>query len=168
VDPPGPVENARVEITTMADDIRTVVKDFNRDLLREELVASVLPFESLHLAGFEPRGRPRIVFEPTPGPKLISEDKVNNIQDFADPGEIRFVFTTALTVPQAAALDVLLAAHDHTQRTTDQGRRTRDEIELSELEAAFPNWDTFTGPERNDFLEKLSRSYLRYRRNSDF
>jgi len=152
----------------MADDIRTVLKSFNKDLLNEELVASALPFESAYLAGFEPRGRPRIVFDIAPGPRLISEDKVNNIQDFADPGEIRFVFTTALTAPEATALDALLTAHDHTQRTTEQTRSVRDEAELSALEAAFPNWATFTGPERNDFLERLARSYLRYRRRSDF
>lgn len=167
MDPLGPVANARIE-STMANDIRTVLKDFNRDLLTEELVASALPFESVFLAGFQRKGNSPFVGEPTPGPKLISNDKVNNIQDFADPGEIRFVFTTALTAPEATGLDTLLTNHDATQTTAEQDRSIQDETDLTILEAAWPNWATFTPTEKDEFLRRFARSYLRDQRRSSF
>lgn len=150
----------------MADEVRTVLKNFNRDLLTEELAASVLPFESLFLAGFEKLNP--FVGTPTAAPRLISRDGVSGVEDFADPGEIRFVFTSALTVPQGAILDGLLNSHDATQHTTDQDNQQQDETDLTILEAAWPNWTTFTPTQKDDFLRRLSRVVLREARQSDF
>lgn len=160
MDPLGPVANARIE-TTMADDIRTVLKDFNKPLLNEELVASALPFETVFLAGFKRQGADADILTPTPAPKLISDDRVNNIQDFADPGEIRFVFTTALTAPEATALDTLLAAHDSAGTTGDQDRDAQDEIDLDRLITDLPNVPTMTNPEFEEHVERLTRVVVR-------
>ena len=145
----------------MADEVRTVLKDFNRDLLTEELVAaSALPFESVFLAGFVRLGDFRGT--PAPGPRTISEDKVNNIIDTAQPGEIRFVFTTALTGPQGTALDALLVTHDSLQHTAEQDRLNQDETDLDQLEATFPGWDSFNTSQRNSFKEAEEETEVRF------
>lgn len=150
----------------MADDVRTTLKDYNRDLLNEELVASALPFESVFLAGFVRLGSFRGT--PAPGPRTIFEDKVNNILDEAQPGEIRFVFTTALTGPQGTALDLLLVTHDSLQHTAEQDRENQDQTDLDTLEATFPGWDSFNTSQRNSFLKVLSRVVIREARKSPF
>ncbi len=150
----------------MADEVRTTLKDYNRDLVTEELVASALPFETIFLAGFVRLGDFRGT--PAPGPRVITDDKVANVQDIAQPGEIRFVFTTALTVGEAAALDTLLANHDSTVHTADQDRRNQDQTDLDTLETNFPNWDTFTAGQKDAFLKTLSRVVIREARKSAF
>jgi hypothetical protein len=150
----------------MADEVRTTLKDYNRDLLIEQLVAAPLPFESLFLAGFVRLGKFRGT--PAPGPRVVAEDKVANTQDIAQPGEIRFVFTTALTVGEAAALDTLLANHVSTDHTASQDRLNQDQTDLDALEANFPNWDTFTNTQRQNFLKTLSRVVIREARKSAF
>lgn len=143
----------------MASDTRTVAKDFNRDLLIDELVASALPFISAFLAGFDRLNQ--FVGTPSAAPKLISKDGVAGTSDFADPGEIRFEFTTALTVAEGTALDNLLTAHVSTDRTSEQNRDDQDQSDLDTLVANFPNWDTFTSTQRNSFLKLLSRVVIR-------
>jgi hypothetical protein len=150
----------------MADEVRTVLKDFNRDLLTEELAGSALPFESAFLAGFVRLGNYRGT--PAPGPRTIFEDKVNNILDEAQPGELRFVFTTALTGPQGTALTALLATHDSLVHTAEQDRLSQDQSDLDTLEATFPSWDSFNAAQRNSFLKVLSRVVIREARKSAF
>lgn len=150
----------------MADETRTVLKDFNRDLLIEQLVAAPLPFESLHLAGFVRLGRFRGT--PAPGPRVIVDDKVANTQDIAQPGEIRFVFTTALTVGEAASLDTLLTAHVSTNRTREQDRLDQDQTDLDTLETNFPNFDSFDNSQFRSFVKVLSRVVIREARKSAF
>ncbi len=150
----------------MADEVRTTLKDYNRDLLIEELVAAPLPFESLDLAGFVRLGDFRGT--PAPGPRVIVDDKVANTQDIAQPGEIRFVFTTALTVGEGAALDTLLTNHVSTVHTADQDRLNQDVTDLDELELAFPNWTSFNATQKDNFLRRLSRVVIREARKSAF
>ncbi len=151
----------------MASEVRTVQKDFNRDLLREELVASVLPFESLQLAGFVRKGNSRFVGEPAPGPRTINEDKVAGTVDVAQPGEIRLEFTTALTGPQGAILDGLLSAHDATQRTASQGRQQQDVQDYAALELNHPNINTMTDAQFRNYVSTLARVVIRENRDAD-
>lgn len=150
----------------MADETRTVLKDFNADLLIEQLVASALPFESKHFAGFVRLGQFRAT--PAPGPRVIVDNKVANTQDIAQPGEIRFVFTTALTVGEAAALDTLLAAHVSTNRTAEQDRLNQDKADLDQLESLFPGFDSFNNGQFRNFVKLLSRVVIREARKSAF
>ena len=150
----------------MASEVRTVLKDFNRDLLGEELSASVLPFESAFLAGFVRKGNSRFVGEPAPGPKVITEDKVAGTVDEAQPGEIRFEFTTALTVAQGAILDGLLNSHDSTARTDDQLRQNQDVADYVALETQFPNIDTMTDAQFRSYVSTLARVVIRENRNA--
>ena len=150
----------------MVDETRTVQKDFNRDLLREQLTGSALPFESLHLAGFVRLGRFRGT--PAPGPRVISSDGVAGTQDIAQPGEIRFVFRTALTAGEGAVLDSLLANHVSTNRTARQSRLQQDEDDFDQLESLFPNYDSFNNGQFRSFVKLLARVVIRERRNSSF
>ena len=150
----------------MADEVRTTLKDYNRDLLIEQLVAAPLSFESLDMAGFVRLGN--FIATPAPGPRVITDDKVANTQDIAQPGEIRFVFTTALTVGEGAALDTLLTNHVSTVHTADQDRLNQDVTDLDELEAAFPNWTSFNATQKDNFLRRLSRGVIRAARKSAF
>lgn len=151
----------------MASEVRTVLKDFNRELIRDEIDASVLPFESMDLAGFVRKGNSRFVGEPAPGPKVISEDKVAGTQDIAQPGEIRFEFTTALTVPQGATLDALLTAHDATVHTASQDRRREDVNDYVTLELQHPNIDTMTNAQFRQYVSTLARAVIRANRDAD-
>ena len=100
--------------------VRVVVKEFNSELLREELVALGLPmpkfkgFESSGSAGFyTPNAARRVIARRTSqgGP---------DITDSANPGELRFSLDSPLTSRQESDLDGVLAAHDSTQRTAEQ------------------------------------------------
>ena len=104
----------------MVDETRTVLKDFNRDLLVEELLASIVPFETLDMAGFVRQGQ--FIGTPAPGPRVIADDKVANTQDIAQPGELRFVVTSVLSGVEATALDATLSSHLSTGRTAEQSR----------------------------------------------
>lgn len=145
----------------MANDIRIVLKDFNRDLLTEELVASALPFETVFLAGFRRNGSDPNILTPVPAPKLISHDRVNDIKDFADPGEIRFTFTAALTVAEGVILDDLLTAHDPAGTTSNQDRENQDEIDLDRLITDLPNVTTMSNPDFQAHVERLTRVVVR-------
>jgi len=148
----------------MADEVRTVLKDFNRDRLIAELVVSALPFESLDLAGFHRQGQ--FIGTPNAGPKVIAEDKVANTQDIAQPGEIRFVFTTALTGAQGTALDTLLTDHDSTNRTQEQTRIEQDTADLDQLEALYPSFDTFDNTQFRSYTKLLARVVIREARKA--
>ncbi len=148
----------------MADETRTVLKDFNRDLLRRDLTNSALPFESLDLAGFVRKNR----FEgtPAPGPRVLTDDKVANTQDIAQPGEIRFVFTTALTGAEGTALDTALTNHDSTDRLNRQARIDTDLTDLDTLESQWPSFDSFTDAQFKAFVKRLARFTIRRARQS--
>jgi hypothetical protein len=146
----------------MATEVKTVLKNFNRDLLFEELQASALPFIAVHLYGFDRLG---FIAVPRAEQRLITGDG-NNPQnnDYAQPGELRFEVTTALTGAESTTLDGLLAAHDSTQRTAEQQRLDQDTNDMDTLVANFPNFDTFSDAQFRSFVKVLARAYIRERR----
>lgn len=150
----------------MASETRTVAKNFNRDLLTEELSASALPFVSAFLAGFDRLNQ--FVGTPSAAPKLIAKDGVAGTSDFAQPGEIRFEFLTALTVPQGAILDALLNSHDSTNQTDEQTRGNQDQSDMDTLVANFPNFDSFTNAQFRSFVKLLARVVIREARQPPF
>jgi hypothetical protein len=151
----------------MASEVRTVLKDFNRELIRDQIDASVLPFESMDLAGFVRKGNSQFVGEPAPGPKVIRHDKVADTQDIAQPGEIRFEFTTALTVAQGAILDALLNAHDATEHTASQDRSRQDVNDYVTLELQHPNIDAMTNAQFRQYVSTLARAVIRANRDAN-
>lgn len=148
----------------MVAEVRTVLKDFNRDLLVEELAASIVPFESLFLAGFDRLNR--FVGTPAPGPKVIARDKVNNTQDIAQPGEIRFVVTSALSPVESAALDATLSSHIHTGRTAEQNRIAQDQSDWTTLQTQHPNIAAMDATQVRQYLSLLARVAIRDHNNA--
>ncbi len=150
----------------MADEVRTVLKNFNRDLLREELTASALPYESLHLAGFIRLNQ--AVGTPAPADVVITRKRETDgsyTEDLAAPGEIRFVFTTALTGAEGTALDALLTAHDSTDRTQEQNRQIQDNDDVDTLVAQYANYDSFTDAQFKQYVKLLARVAIRAARS---
>ena len=153
----------------MPNIVRTVLKNFNRDLLIEAVSASALPFLQLELSGFERLNR--FVGTPVTEPKQVSKIRQPDgsyVTDLAQSGEIRFQFVTELTVAEGSALDGILSAHDSTQRTVEQQRINQDKADLDALVANFPNFDSFNNTQRNNFLKVLARVVLRERRQPPF
>ncbi len=161
----------------MVIDVRTVIKSFNRDLLLQELVATTLPFVmwpdtsivKMELSGFEISPSNRFIrIVPSPLAPVFVTSKRNPdktyTKDFADPGEIRFQFTTDLTVAEGETLDSLLFAHDSTQITAEQQRLGQDETDVDSLIEQFPDIDSFNLPQVKSYLILLARAYLRDKR----
>ncbi len=152
----------------MTSEIRIVLKNFNRDLLIEELSASALPFILANLYGFERINR--FVGAPRTEARAIVTDH-GVVTDQAEPGEIRFEFATDLTTAEDAALDALLASHNSTQRTAEQNRETKDE---SDVDFAITQWQplkdtrsgitSMTGAQLRDHILLLTEHQLRLER----
>jgi len=149
----------------MATEKKTALKNFNRDLLTEELSASPLPFLKAHPYGFDrinryegaPRTEDRIV-------SRVRQPDGSYVEDRAAPGEIRFEFSSALRAAQDTQLDNLIAAHDSTQRTAEQNREGRDEADMDWLIANYPNVDTLNNAQLCRFVKRLARVVIRERR----
>ena len=123
----------------------------------------------MQLSGFDRSSR--YILVPVNEPKLITRRRNPDgsyTENWAEPGELRFKFSTELTPVEDVLLDDILAMHNSAQRTQQQQREEQDETDLDLLEANYPNWDSFTPAQRNSFLKVLSRVAIRSARNSDF
>lgn len=149
----------------MVDEVRTVLKDFNRDLLVEQLLSSIVPFESLHLAGFVRLNQ--YVGTPAPGPRVISHDGVTGDTDTADPGELRFVVTSALSGLEATALDAVLSSHVSTGHTADQDRNNQDDADWTALETQWPNIAALDATQLRSYISTLARVAIREHNKAD-
>ncbi len=158
MDPLGPVTSARVEIT-MADVVKTVVKDFNPALLEEELNATVVPTRDTFFAGFVRSQTDSNVA--TPQARTVFEDRVSGVKDEAAAGEIRFTFRNALTTAEDTALDTALTAHVATGTTSEQDRIDQDATDLDQLITDLPNIATMTDVQFKDHVERLTRVLVR-------
>ena len=148
----------------MVDVVKTTVRDYNRDLIREELRASALPFTSVFFAGFANLGR----FRKTPQARRIRRDGVASTEDNAAAGELRFVFTRALTGAEDTALDTLLTNHNDTGRTAEQSRLEQDDADFTTLENQFSNFDSFDNTQFRNYVKLLARVVIRDKRKSAF
>lgn len=148
--------------------VKTVLKNFNRDLLIEEITAA-LPLVSLQLSGFERISE--FIGAPATEPKLVLRRRNPDgtyFEDFAQPGELRFDFSPDLTPAEDTILDGILSDHDSTGLTAEQTRRNQDTSDLDSLELNYPNYDAFNNTQRNNFLKTLARVVIRDARNSEF
>lgn len=143
----------------MADETRTVVKDFNPALLDEELNATIVPTRSTDFAGFV--RSPTDSNVATPQARTVSQDRVAGTQDDAVAGEIRFTFRDPLTTAEGTALDTALAAHSATGTTSEQDRVALDATDLDQLITDLPNIATMTNAQLLVHVERLTRNYVR-------
>ncbi len=150
----------------MALETRIFLKNFNGDLLKEQLAGSVLPFAGVvNFYGFE-----RIsLFVGAPRTEIyrISYREIDGVvtEDFAAPGELRMEFSFVLTAAEDTGLDTLLTAHDATQRTAEQTRRLQDETDLDTLILQHPNVDGMNNVQLRNYVQLLARVTLRELRN---
>jgi hypothetical protein len=158
MDPLGQVTNARVEIK-MTEVIKTVVKDFNPGLLEQELDATIVPVRDTFYAGFVRSSTDKNVA--TPQARTVSEDRVNDIKDEADAGELRFTFRDTLTRDEDTALDDALAAHDATGSSDEQDREAQDEVDLDQLITDLPDVTTMDDATFRANVERLQRVVVR-------
>ncbi len=135
----------------MATLIKSAVKDFNPDRLKDELeVASILP-EGVLWAGFE-RINNRLLQPAEQISKATGQPDV-----VYPPGELHFDYPT----DPGAALDTILAAHDATLLSRSQTNADRDIIAGDAHENAFNEWDTLTPAQKGNANKQAQRSLAR-------
>lgn len=132
----------------MADLIKIVVKDFNQDLLGEEM-AAVVP--SLLGGGLLWRGFDRL------NRNVYTPSTVHG----GTAGELVFKYDPELTAPREAQLDVVLAAHDATQLSSGQQNKAQDEIDRQNFVQTFNDWDTLTDAQKLNRTKELFRVVAR-------
>jgi len=121
---------------------KLVVKTFNAMLLREEMQAAGLlaRIESVVWAGFAQAGNR--YYAPLTEPTVIGSSSTPGgvTEDIAQPGEFRFNVPADFSPAEESALDGVLAAHDYTQITAEQGREEQD---VSDWQALYNNWPAY-------------------------
>lgn len=145
----------------MATVIKVANKNINLDRLAEELEAAGIPMEGLLLAGFHRVGLN--TYEPNAARQVIARRSSpdGNIEDEADPGELRFRFPADLSADQVTTLDPVLAAHDPAVLSVGQRNIKADEDAVPLLATAYQDWDSLTPPQKDDALRLVVRSVAR-------
>lgn len=154
--------------------VRTLVRDFNADLINREIKAAfpakftqgdaTLPGYEVDLAQFTTgsgiQGR---IFTPTAQAVVITT--INGVpSDTAQPGEIRMSFNPNLTAGQVTNLDdTVLVDHVVTDTTPKQAAEDQDEQALADIEAfdAGDAWNLRTALEQNQHMVDINRMVLR-------
>ena len=137
--------------------VKIANKNLNLPLLLDELRAAGLTQEGLLVAGFQHEGNQR--YRPFTVRMVIG--KSGDVEDFADPGELRFRFADPLSVAEDAALDAVLAAHDATQSSTDQQNKQSDQDAIAPLVSNYRNWATLTAAQKDNNARQVTRLVAR-------
>ena len=130
----------------MAALIKIVVKDFNQELLGEEMGAASLLGGGLLWAGFEKINR-----------RVYSPSAVHG----NTPGELRFNYDPELTEAQQTTLDGILAAHDATQLSAGQTNKDQDEVDRQNFVTTFQDWNSLTNAQQLNRTRQLFRGVAR-------
>lgn len=130
----------------MAALIKNVVKDFNKELLQEEMAAAGLLGGSLLWAGFERSSR-----------RIYTPSDAHG----HTPGDLHFTYEPPLSAPQETALDNILAAHDHTQLSTLQAHKETDEQDRQDFIQTFNDWPGLTVAQQLNRTRRLFRVVAR-------
>lgn len=142
--------------------VLTFVKDFNADLLREQLEAQ-LPgrVSSILWAGFDWNGIRKYV--PIGAPRIIATTSGpgGTITDTAQPGELRFTVPDDFSPAEETTLSNLLTAHDATQFTAEQTRRLVDLSNLNQIRVLFDIGPLILQPDLVQLVRLLARHVLR-------
>ncbi len=130
----------------MAELIIVVVKDFNQELLGQEMQAAGLLGGGLLWAGFDKINR-----------RVYSPSAIHG----NTPGELRFKYEPELTEAQQVTLNGILAAHDSTQLSTGQTNKAQDEIDRQNFVDTFNDWNTLTNVQQLNRTRELFRVVAR-------
>jgi hypothetical protein len=118
----------------------TKVKDFNPELLKEEVNALSPPFPAREIwhAGFDPSTTSRDQVVPIAGAtKQVGRN--GDVIDTAVKGEIRVTTRNPLTAAQNAAIDGAFDAHVATGKSANQLEQERIQADLAALRARLPS-----------------------------
>lgn len=141
----------------MADVTKFAVKNLNLPLLFVELQAVGLAQSGLLVAGFEHTQNQR--YRPFAVRTVIGRS--GDIVDSADPGELRFRFPNPLSTAEDTALDGVLAAHDATQKSSDQDNKQADADAVAPLVSNYRDWATLTAAQKDNNARQLTRLVAR-------
>ena len=137
--------------------VKIANKNLNLPLLFDELQAAGLAQQGLLVAGFEHVGNQR--YRPFVVRTVIG--KSGDVEDFADPGELRFRFADPLSTAEDTALDGVLTAHDATQTSGDQDNKQADADAIAPLVANYRNWATLTAAQKDNNARQVTRLVAR-------
>lgn len=132
-------------------------KNLNLSLLFDQLRAAGLTQQGLLVAGFEHVGNQR--YRPFAVRTVIGRS--GDVEDFADPGELRFRFADPLSGAEDAALDGVLAAHDATQTSSDQDNKRADQDAIDPLVANYRDWATLSAAQKDNNARQVTRLVAR-------
>ncbi len=130
----------------MTDYVKIVNKNFNQELLQEELIIASLAGGGGYWAGFDKISQ-RIY-----APSTVHGHTL---------GELRFTFDPGLTVAQEETLDAILAAHDSTQLTAAQTNKDSDLSAIAPLKSNYQNWGTLDSAQKDNNHRQLTRLVAR-------
>ena len=137
--------------------VKIANKNLNLPLLFDQLQAAGLTQQGLLVAGFEHVGNQR--YRPLTVRTVIGRS--GDVEDFADPGELRFRFADVLSSAEDTALDGVLAAHDATQNSSDQDNKQDDADAVAPLVANYRDWGTLTAAQKDNNARQLTRLVAR-------
>ncbi len=147
----------------MSTYIRTHVKDFNRDLLHEQ-IRGILPEANILWAGFNLRDRRFSLYGPNAGTKVVSSHSQpdgSTVEVTAEPGEMKWRFPHDLTPDQEVSFDAILAAHDATEKSSGQLQEEREKTAAAAFKSNAENWDSLTSEQKDNNARQLTRFMAR-------
>ena len=142
---------------------RTLVKDFNGELLHEQ-VLGIVPEARILWAGFNIRDRRFSLYGPNAGTKVIashSQPDGTTVDTTAEPGEMKWTFPHDLTPDQEVSFDAILTAHDATGRSAGQQQEQRERDAGLAFKNNFDNWDSLTSTQKDNNAKQLTRFMAR-------
>lgn len=118
------------------------LKDFNPQLLKEELDALTLPARSPDwFAGFDRAANPEHATPMSEASRQVGKRNVKGETptppDFADKGEIRITTRNPLTAAEVTAVDDALDSHVASGRSTNQQKEDQITADVLELQVKF-------------------------------
>lgn len=114
------------------------IKDFNPQLLTEEVQALAVPAFQQSLPGFDQSATDRNHVTPIVDATRVISRNGSTILDTADRGEVRYETRNPLTPAEVTLIDGALDAHVATGKSTQQLNDERIQADLATLRTRLP------------------------------
>lgn len=147
----------------MSTYLRTHLKDFNGELLHEQ-VLGILPEARILWAGFNLNDNELSLYVPNSGTKVIasqSQPDGSVVETTAEPGEMKWRFPNDLTPDQEVSFDAILDNHDATQKSRGQRRTRENKTAALMFKNNANNWDLLTSAQKENNARQLTRFMAR-------
>lgn len=139
-----------------------VATDINPARLMEDIANASLPQPGMLYAGFDSGKRIYTRFTETREIATVT-DASGTTSFFADPGELRFTYDPDLSLSEQAALDAVLAAHDHLSLSVEQERQDKDVSVLVQVTNNLKkaNWTVLTSSSKQETIRRALQLLFR-------